>query len=279
MEIKLAAYEGPLDLLLRLIQRNEIDIYDIPIAELTEQYLAEVREIRGQRAEGRGQRAESTAEIIPLGEDGSNVPNDENSVQYTMDQISEFVLMAATLLEIKSRMLLPKPKNEAEDIEEEDPREALVQKLLAYQEAQALAAELNRISPPGLRLSGAGDTKLLEEIEADIDSQTPIMEGVDLSQIWAIFTDVMSRRAARRDPIRAGFGAMQRERFTIPEKIAHIRQRIQMEGHVRLSMLFEYCRTRIEMVVTFLALLEMMRQGMVKTRQNRAFEDVYCESA
>jgi len=247
MEIKLAAYEGPLDLLLRLIQRNEIDIYDIPIAELTAKYLEELVSVKEDR-------------------------------RYNMDQISEFVLMAATLLEIKSRMLLPKPKP-PEDEEPEDPREALVQKLLAYQEAQALAAELTRISPPGQRLSGTGDPQLLEEIEADIDSQTPIMEGIDLSQVWEVFTDVMSRRAARRDPIRADFGEMPRERFTIPEKIAHIRQHIEAAGQIKLSALFQYCRSRIEMVVTFLALLEMMRQGMIKTRQNQAFDDILCEAA
>ena len=247
MEIKLAAYEGPFDLLLRLIQRNEIDIYDIPIAELTAEYLKSVDEL-------------------------------QESGGYDMEQMSEFVLMAATLLEIKSRMLLPKPKP-VDDTEPEDPREALVQKLLAYQEAQALAAELTRISPPGQRLTGAGDPLLLEEISADIDSQTPVMEGIDLSQLWTMFTEIMSRRAARRDPIRADFGELPRERFTIPEKIAYIRKRLSDEGGVKLSMLFEYCRTRVEMVVTFLALLEMMRQGMVKTRQDNAFEDVYCESA
>jgi len=247
MEVKLAAYEGPLDLLLRLIQRNEIDIYDIPIAELTAQYLEAVSEIR-------------------------------DDATYDMDQMSEFVLMAATLLEIKSRMLLPKPKPESE-IEEEDPREALVQKLLAYQEAQVLAAELTRLAPPGLRITGGGDPELLTTISADIDSQTPVMEGVELSRIWDIFADVMSRRAARRDPIRAGFGDMPRERFTVPEKIAYIHKRISESGRVQLSVLFEYCRTRIEMVVTFLALLEMVRRGMVKAQQNAAFDDVYCESA
>ncbi|MCL2572139.1 MAG: segregation/condensation protein A [Defluviitaleaceae bacterium] len=248
MEIKLDAYEGPMDLLVRLIQRNEIDIYDIPIAQLTAQYL-----------------------------DAVDALKDDDS--YDMDQMSEFVLMAATLLEIKSRMLLPKPKVEAEDVEVEDPREALVRKIIAYQEAQALAAELTRISPPGLRLSGSGDPRLLEEVSADIDSQTPIMEGVGLDRIWEIFTDVMSRRAAKRDQVRAGFGQMQRERFTVPEKIAYIHKRMEAEGSVRLSLLFDFCRSRNEMIVTFLALLEMIRRGMMKARQDNAFEDVYCEAA
>ena len=247
MEIKLATYEGPSDLLLRLISRNEIDIYDIPIAQLTAEYLEEVNKLRKDN-------------------------------RYNMDQMSEFILMAATLLEIKSRMLLPKPKTEGTE-PEEDPREALVQKLLAYQEAQALAEELTRLSPPGLRLSGPGDIELINDISAEIDNQTPIMEGVDLSQIWHVFTDVMNRRTARRDPERAGFGELPRERFTVPEKVSFIRQWITEAGQVRLFNLFEYCRTRIEMVVTFLAILEMMRQGMIKTRQDRAFEDVYCVGA
>jgi len=247
MEISVADYNGPFDVLLRLIHKNEIDIYDIPIAELTAEYLTVMSEM-------------------------------EKTGHYNMNQMSEYVLMAATLLEIKSKMLLPKPKKDSEE-PEVDPREELMQKLIAYQEAQALAAELTRISPPGKRLSGTGDPELLTEIEKDIDSQTPIMEGVALSQIWDVFTDVMNRRAAKRDPIRADFGEMQRERFTLPEKIAHIRHRLETEGQIQLSSLFEYCRSRNEMVVTFLAILEMIRQGMIKARQNRAFEDVYCVAA
>ena len=264
MDVKLAAYEGPLDLLLRLIQRNEIDIYDIPIAELTTQYLEVLAELK---KDGLPHKSENP----------SQEPNDALASAH-MDQISEFVLMAATLLEIKSRMLLPKPKPETEE-QEEDPREALVQKLLAYQEAQRLAEELTRIAPPGLRITGSGDPEFLETVSTDIDSQTPVMEGIALSKIWGIFEDIMNRRASRRDQIRAGFGEMARERFTVPEKIAHIRKRISDEGYVQLFALFEHCRSRGEMIVTFLALLEMVRRGIIKTRQESAFDDVYCETA
>ena len=248
MEFKLEAYEGPIGLLLRLIQRNEIDIYDIPIAHLTAQYLEALDMIR---------------------EDSG----------YDMDQMSEFVLMAATLLEIKSRMLLPRPKPLEDAEPDEDPREALVQKLVAYKQAQALAEELNRLSPPGLRLTGPGDVTLLKDMSADLQRQTDMLEGTDLSQIWNIFTDVLSRRASRRDSIRAGFGELPRERFTVPEKIAHIRRWVSEVGQVRLFGLFDNCGSRNEMVVTFLAILEMMRRGMIKTRQDNAFEDVYCECA
>jgi len=250
MEFKIAEaeFEGPLDLLLRLIQKREIDIYDIPIATLTSDYLESIDEL-------------------------------EKTGHHNMDQMSEFVLMAATLLEIKSRMLLPKPKPPDDAQPEEDPREALVQKLLAYKQAQALAAELTRLSPPGLRISGTGDMPIINEISQSLDSQTPIMEGVELSQIWDIFTDVMSRRAAKRDPIRADFGEMPRERFTVPEKVAHIQHQLAKAGRVQLFQLFEACRTRTEMVVTFLALLEMIRRGMITANQPNPFEDVYCKPA
>ena len=139
MEIVIADYNGPFDMLLRLIHKNEIDIYNIPIAELTAEYLQVMSEM-------------------------------EKSGEYNMNQMSEYVLMAATLLEIKSKMLLPKPKKETDE-PEIDPREELMKKLLAYQEAQVLAAELTRISPPGKRLSGTGDPELITEIEKDIDSR------------------------------------------------------------------------------------------------------------
>ena len=128
MEFILEAYQGPLDLLLKLIQRHEIDIYDIPIATLTNQYLQEI----------------------------ANLPPD-------MGQLSEFLVMAATLLEIKSKMLLPRPKTESGE-PEEDPREALARQLIAYQQAQSLAALLNNLTPTGESLTGAGEQELLKSL-------------------------------------------------------------------------------------------------------------------
>jgi segregation and condensation protein A len=237
MEVKLTNYEGPLDLLLRLIARNEMDIFDIPIAALTAQYLEEI------------------AALPP-----------------EMDNLSEFLVMAATLLEIKSQMLLPKPKP-VENVEEEDPREALVQKLLAYQLAQTLAAKLNSLTPPGGKLTGAGETELAAEAEAP-----PVLEGVSAKDLWEMFNDIMLRRAARTDTQHANYGEMPRERFTIPEKISYIKRLLRL-GKVFLSALLEECRTRREMVVTFLALLEMMRRGMVSAHQEKDFDDITCEAA
>jgi len=237
MEVKLTAYEGPLDLLLTLIRKHEIDIYDIPISSLTDQYLQEV----------------------------ANMPPD-------MARLSEFLVMAATLLEIKSRMLLPRPKVEA-DNEPEDPREALVQKLLAYKQAQAIAEQLKAYFPKGEKLTNRGDKELLVQLSQDAKA-TFETDVTTVAQLMTIFTEVMSRKESRRDKVRASYGKMQRERFTITEKVLHIQQILRQQGRTSLRMLFIDCHGRNEMVVTFLALLEMVRRGEIMTAQSDSFADV-----
>ena len=238
MEFKLDAYEGPLDLLLKLIQKHEIDIYDIPIASLTDQYLQEV----------------------------ASLPPD-------MGRLSEFLVMAATLLEIKSRMLLPRPKLEKDD-EAQDPREALVQKLLAYKQAQALAQELSKLTPMGERLTNLGDRHMLEQLVEENKNRLYEPDMVPLSQLVEIFTEVLSRREERIDVVRADFGELPRDRFTITEKVIHIRQSLSVYGRLSLKFLFEDCRSKNEMIVTFLAILEMVRQGEARASQPESFSDV-----
>jgi segregation and condensation protein A len=249
MDVNLTAYTGPLDLLLRLITRNEMDIFDIPIAEVTAQYLEEIKTLSFLNNEG-----------------------DIRVINPEMDNLSEFLVMAATLLEIKSRMLLPRPKP-LDEAEAEDPREALVQKLLAYQMAQALAGQLHSLTPPGERLTGAGEAHLAQEAESP-----PPLDGITVDALWEMFADIMQRRASREDTQHADYGDMPRERFTVPEKIALIRHMLK-KGRVRLSALLLNCRTRMEMVVTFLALLEMMRRGILRAHQEKDFSDISCESA
>jgi len=242
MDFKLDTFEGPLDLLLRLIQRSEIDIYDIPISKLTAQYL------------------EVVAKFPP-----------------NMEQLSEFLVMAATLLEIKSRMLLPRPKTQGngnENEEPEDPREALVRKLLAYQHAQAIAKELSNLTPVGDRITGTGDRDLIKQIQSTAKDYQPVMDLISLSELMEIFTDVMARRESRRDTIRAGYGEMPRERFTLTEKVQYMRQILNKNGELKLQALFLLCQSKDEMVVTFLAVLEMVRRGMARANQVSSFAEV-----
>ena len=233
-DVKLDTFEGPLDLLLKLIQRNEIDIYDIPMARLTADYM----------------------EVISL------FPPE-------MNEISEFLVMAATLLEIKSKMLLPRPK--IDDVIVEDPREELARQLLAYQEAQTLAERLNSLTPAGEPLKGQGDKELLlcmkEELKPDLNMPSILL-------LAEIFNDVMRRNEEKTDQVRAGYGEVPRERFTITEKAEYILNTLKAKGRLQLASLFLRCRSRREMVVTFLALLELMRRGNISAKQPKTFGDV-----
>lgn len=238
MEIVLEAFEGPLHLLLHLIEKNEINIYDIPIAELTDQYMAVIR----------------------------SGPSD-------MEGMSEFLLMAATLLEIKSRMLLPKPPA-PEEGEAEDPREALVRKLLEYKRCQTLAEHLKTYGAPGARIVREPERPLVDTL-ARLEPAT-MMNGVALDQLWRLFSDVVKRRELRIDHVRAHYGDMPRERYTMEEKIALIERELTHNGGFLLSRFFEDCASREEMIVTFLAVLEMIRLGRMRVRQSQTFADIEC---
>jgi segregation and condensation protein A len=233
VDVKLEAYEGPLDLLLKLIKKNEVDIYDIPVAQITEEYMQVI-------------------EALP--------PD--------MEQMSEFLVMAATLLEIKSKMLLPRAKIENET--EEDPREALAQQLIAYKQAQELAAHL-RLAPFGERLIGRGDKDVFVQLTI---SDEPPMELITIPQLEKIFAEIMRRAEDKIDTVRAGYGEMQREKITVTDKIAFISKALKSNGRIGLSSLFSDCGSRHEMIVTFLALLEMVRRGIITASQTAPFEDV-----
>jgi segregation and condensation protein A len=237
MDVNLDNFQGPLDLLLSLIRRGEMDIYDIPIARLTEEYLAAIA-----------------------------------SMPPEMDELSQFLVMAATLLEIKSRMLLPRAQMDGEP--EEDPREALTRQLLAYAQAQEIAEKIGSIEPQ-LRYAAPGQPVLLAQLtrEGQLEGQ-PVMDLISLSTLADIFSDVLKRVEARVDTVRGGFGQMARDNFTVAEKVLAISEILVRQGRTGLVALFEACRSRIEMVVTFLAVLEMTRRGQVLIKQANSFEDV-----
>jgi len=241
MEIKLEKFEGPLDLLLHLIRRAEIDIYDIPITQITAEYM----------------------EVV------ANLPPD-------MEQMSEFVVMAATLLEIKSKMLLPRPPSDEEP--EEDPREALTRRLLAHQQALELAARLDELTPMGERVTGAGDAEAIATI-SDRFCPQPVMDLVPISQLEAIFADIMRRAASKIDTVRSGYGEMPKEKFSVTTKVAFMRDALKHSPQLSLLGLFESCSSRREMIVTFLALLEMLRRGHAVARQNVSFDDIEISAA
>jgi segregation and condensation protein A len=258
---KLAAFEGPLDLLLRLIEKNKIDIYDIPIAMLAEQYLAA---IHTQQAGGENEDTPANTSIA-ISADSLRL----------MENMSEFLVMAATLLEIKSRMLLPKPA--AEEEAPEDPREALVRQLLAYRQCQQLAEQLKSADTRGERFTRAADTELFRQFSVVKPSQ--VLLPMEPETLWSIFSEVLKRKILRTDTVRAGYGNVPRETFTVEEKIIVLTERLAVHGPFSLIEIFEECETRAEMVATFLALLEMTRRKQVELKQSRMFGDINVAAA
>lgn len=227
--VKLPVFEGPLDLLMHLIDKNKIDIYDIPIMEITDQYLEYVRQMDHE----------------------------------DMDVTSEFLVMAATLLDIKSRMLLPREKDE-ETGEETDPREELVQRLLEYKMYKYLSEELAvRREEAGVRFFRTQDLpKEVKNYQPPIDYEA-LLKGTDLQSLQKVFGEVLRRKKSRRDPIRSGFGKIRREQVSMDNKTLYIRAYLQSHPHTDFRALLESRQSREEVIVTFLILLELMKTQKV----------------
>ncbi len=241
--VKLEVFEGPLDLLLYLIDKNKVDIYDIPIVEITAQYLEYIRAME----------------------------------QEDMNIVSEFLVMAATLLDIKCRMLLPKEVNE--DGEEEDPRAELVQQLLEYKMYKYMSYGLKD------KMTETGNVfcrslTLPEEIQqykAPIDHEE-LIGDTTLQKLHGIFKDIMKRQVDRVDPIRSQYGNIVRDEVDVERKTIYIEEYIKTRRNFSFRDLLERQSSKLEVVVTFLVVLELMKTGKVTIRQDELFDDIYITS-
>jgi segregation and condensation protein A len=222
-QVRLPVFEGPLDLLLHLIQVQEIDIYDIPIAQITAQYLAYL-------------------ELMEAME---------------LDVAGEWLLMAATLTYIKSRMLLPRDPEAEELEEEEDPRQELVERLLEYKRIKALADELQTRELVQRDVFGRPRPEDWDQEEIVLD--------VSLADLLSAFMAVMERMP--RDEARE----LVIEGLSVTEMIPALLERLEVFGEMAFEALLEGCSSRAELVVAFLALLEMIRLGMVRIEQAGLF--------
>ena len=239
IEVKLNAFEGPLDLLLHLIDKNKIDIYDIPIVEITEQYMEYIRAMERE----------------------------------DLGVMSEFMVMAATLLDIKCRMLLPKEENE--EGEEEDPREELVQKLLEYKMYKYMSYELkDRLDAGGkvwYRKESLPDEVRKFEIKVEPEE---LLEGVTLDRMKEIFRSVLKRQEDRIDPIRSKFGRIEKEEISMSQKVVWLREYAKEHRSFSFRSLLTSQSSRTQVVVTFLVILELMKMGYVNVEQERLFSEI-----
>lgn len=242
LEFKLEAFEGPLDLLLHLIDKNKVNIYDIPIVEITDQYLEYIRGMETR----------------------------------DMDVMSEFLVMAATLLKIKSQMLLP---IEVEDEEEVvDPRQELVERLLEYKMYKYISYELKDKQIDAEKLMFKIPT-LPDEI-ADYKEEINLEEllsDVTLSKLNDIFKSVMKKKTDKIDPIRSRFGKIEREEFNLAEKIFSIQSYGLQNKKFSFRQLLESQHDKMELIVTFLAVLELIKMGRVVIVQEKLFDDIFIE--
>ncbi len=243
LEFKLEAFEGPLDLLLHLIEKNKVDIYDIPIVEITDQYLEYV----------------------------NNMPKED------LDMASEFLVMAATLIDIKSRMLLPKEKDEnGEDI---DPRAELVERLIEYKKYKYAAIELRDMQVyAGKSLYRAADIPkevLKYEPPVNLDE---LLSGVDFSKLNDIFQMVLRRQEDKIDPMRSKFGKIEMEEVSLPDKIEFVTHAIKKQKKCSFKKLLEKQEGKMNVIVSFLAVLELIKMGQITVIQKNTFDDIIIEA-
>ena len=243
LTVKLQVFEGPLDLLLYLLEKNKVNIYDIPIVEITEQYMEYIREMKRQ----------------------------------DLEVLSEFLVMAATLVDIKSRMLLP--SNPDSEEEEEDPRAELVQQLLEYKMYKCMAYELRDRQMDAERVLFKEPTIPPEvaEYEEPINMEE-LVSDVTLARLNEIFKSIMKKQVDKIDPIRSKFGKIEKEEVSLSDKMAYLENYCLTHSRFSFRSLLEAQAGKMEIIVTFLAILELMKTGKIFISQEHTFDDILIQS-
>ncbi|WP_374369935.1 ScpA family protein [Piscinibacter sp.] len=230
LEVFLEAFEGPLDLLLYLIRKQNFNILDIPLADVTRQYLAYVDQIRSTN----------------------------------LELASEYLLMAAMLIEIKSRMLLP-PKKSEDGREPEDPRAELVRRLIEYEQIKLAAARLDT-----LPLIGRDFLRAQVTIEQSLVPRFPDVDADDLRAAWA---DILRRAKLNQHH------TITREQLSVREHMSIVLRRLQGRRFALFEDLFDTSRGPQVLVVTFIAMLELARERLLEITQAEAFAPIYVRLA
>ena len=236
LHVKLQVYDGPLDLLLELIKKNEMDIYDIKIAEITRQYLDYLAQLE----------------------------------KLDLDIAGEFLVLAATLIYIKSKMLLPVEEELEEDEDGRDPRSELVRKLLEYQAFKEAARELGLLEGERSKIftRQVSDYYLGEIEEGELEIET---FSSNLFDLLTAFQNVITRSG--HEEMHEVF----EQQVTIEEKILEMKTILFEKGSVVFSTLFKERWTRNELIATFLAVLEVVRSKFARVRQEEQFGDILIE--
>ena len=228
INIKIPVFEGPFDLLLHLIRDNKVDIYDIPIAKITGQYLEYI-------------------EIMK---------------ELNLEIAGEFLVMAATLIHIKSRMLLP-PDEETPAEEQEDPRQELVQRLLEYQKYKEAAHAFRTREEDWMNVFRREPAALSEEEQGELS-----LFDLSLFDLLDAFKKILDKAPPEMVSIT-------KETLTVKDKMFVIMEILEGQETVRFEELFKAGRTRVQIIVTFVALLELIRLGLARAYQDKDFGNIW----
>ena len=238
---KLQDFEGPLDLLLYLIEKNKMNIYDIEISSITDQYMVYL---------------------------------DEAS-EVELDQMSDFIVMAATLLYIKSRMLLPKPNKVGEE-NEEDPREELVRKLLEYKKVKYVSEKLSECQGESMQYCFRNKMAQMEVPDAPIPYDS-ILQDVSLKLLYDTFEQLMKQKEwdkKNKEERKIDQSILKKDTYTIEQKSSYIRELIALEGRTTFYSICHKDMPKIELIVTFMALLELIHKKEVLVEQAELTSDI-----
>lgn len=232
--VSLQQFEGPLDLLIHLIEKAEVDIMDIFVSEITAQYIEFINGM-------------------------------EN---LDMDIASEFLTMAARLLYIKSRSLLPKPPKEVDE-EEEDPELALIKQLQEYKAFKEAASAMTALSEEASHIR----TKLPEELI--LPSQETVFTGGTASELFNAFKSILNRNKENEGRVGEQAPQIRRDLYTVRKCMQNIRVALSEKDDVLFGELFTSATERLEIIVTFMALLELIMRGEAGVVQNERFGDIH----
>ena len=239
LQVKLEVFDGPLDLLLHLIEENKVDIFDIPIVLITEQYLDYVRKMDTK----------------------------------DMDVMSEFLVMAATLVKIKSKMLLPAEEEEQE--EEEDPRQELVERLLEYKMYKYASFELKdrQVDAGKVFFKEPSIPDEIKNYKDEVDYEE-LLSDVTLRKLQTIFDSVMQKQVDKIDPIRSEFGKIEKEEINIEDHMIFLEEYAMLHKKFSFRKVLENGSGKSYVIVTFLGILEMMKTGKFTIEQDKLFDDI-----
>ena len=226
LEVVLQAFEGPLDLLLYLIRKQNLDVLDIPMAELTRQYIAYIDALQAGR----------------------------------LELAADYLLMAAMLIDIKSRMLLPRPPSASDDESAEDPRAELVRRLLEYEQIRAAAADIDALPQAG---------RDFEWVQATFETSVPPPPGVSAAELMDAWRSILARARANTHH------RISRESLSVREHMSRILRTLQEGGLRRFTELFDTHGGIPHLVVTFLAILELVREGLARLTQTEPLAPIY----